>query len=70
MMIDTERACCPKCGVEIEVTSQTVVDRTNEGIVVLTMGYCSCESQWYQWYDHYLYQGHMCLEAVRGYHAH
>lgn len=69
MMIDTERASCPKCGVDIEVTSQTVVDSTKDGIVVLTMGYCSCDNQWYQWYDHYCYQGHMGLEAVRGYHA-
>ena len=69
MIIFTERASCPRCGDDIEVTSQTVVDSTENGIVVLTMGYCSCDNQWYQWYDHYVYQGHMGLEAVRGYHA-
>ena len=69
MIIFTERASCPRCGVDIEVTSQTIVDSTENGIVVLTMGYCSCDNQWYQWYDHYVYQGHMGLEAVRGYHA-
>ena len=69
MIIFTERASCPRCGVDIEVTSQTVVDSTENGIVVLTMGYCSCDNQWYQWYDHYVYQGHMGLEAFRGYHA-
>jgi hypothetical protein len=69
MMIDTEQATCPHCGVKIEVTSQTVVDRVDYGAVVLCMGYCSCTGQWYQWYDHYCYQGHMGLEAVLGYHA-
>lgn len=68
MMIDTEHPSCKHCGAEIEVLSRTVVDATNDGIVVLVTGLCSCYHH-YQWYEHYGYKGHMCLEETRGYHA-
>ena len=46
-----------------------VVDTTDDGIVVLATGLCSCRTQWYQWYEHYGYHGHLCLEKTRGYYT-
>lgn len=69
MLIDTEYPSCKHCGVEIKTTSQTVVDATDDGIVVLAVGFCSCRNQWYEWYEHYGYKGHMCLEETRGYYT-
>ena len=69
MMINTDRPSCEHCGVEIEVMSQTVVDDTDDGIVVLATGLCSCRHQWYQWYEHYGFKGHLCLEKTKGYYT-
>ena len=69
MMIDTEHPSCKHCGVEIEVMSRTVIDATDDGIVVLVTGLCSCRNQWYQWYEHYSYKGHLRLEETKGYYT-
>lgn len=69
MMINTDRPYCKNCGVEIEVMSRTVVDATDDGIVVLVTGLCTCRDQWYQWYEHYSYKGYLCLEETRGYYT-
>lgn len=67
MMIDTEHPSCNHCGAEIKVMSRTVIDATDNDIVVLATGLCSCRNQWYEWYEHYGYKGHMCLQETIGY---
>jgi hypothetical protein len=69
MVINTDRAECTNCHIPLDTTSQTVVDETAEGLVVLCMGICPTCHEWHQWYAHYSYKGHMGLEKTNRFHA-